>query len=800
MQNALENLQLQECIGSGSFGEVYKAFHLKIRKKVAVKLIDLEEAEGDLEDVRREIQILSQLRSPYIVTYYSSFTCESTLWIVMEYLEGGSLRDLIDSKGPNIPERSIALFLKDILQGLKYLHSEKRIHRDIKAANVLLSKGGRAKLVDFGVSQQLSRTIQKRNTFVGTPYWMAPEADIWSLGITALELAQGKPPWYHLHPMKALFVISEGNAPSLEGNYSSELKDFVNCCLQKEPERRWNAARLLQHDVFKNVASYNHVISLLGNVRSEHRPLNKALRHGKNLIKERVLKKIQAFHWTFGTVVRVAPNDNLVSCTVHLPTGGEREFYLYSKDKEDTASKLRGRKGKLIIRNGTSLDSLQFESGTVLRIVSSKIYTRQDVTVIQHPSATMPTKEQTGTVIKKNSDGNITSSTNVESKTPGRYPKKTLQSNTIHRRSLSDPSSDLQDIGTVLLKDGGKQENTSDNSHALSSASEWKYLTRPSFLASWNNNNSNNNNFMRREERQMTSQLPGREFNTVHSRHRKISQDDRTVQDVRLAQGTQIISGDDKHIQSTEEEISATEKSLISWNSVERQLLDSVNSENNGEMNTVIYRDALTDKETNRRNSGLGRRTQINDLSDTMSMDRRNIRKDPVDPYIEFGSREFSQTVSETVLPKRLHALELEDNEELRKTLKWKEVSSLAFETEKEHPESNELVTRLIDSENSQISRNIPSLLSSQLEDASPVLVNIVIPVLRKMEQNTSTLDDTDMQEIKLLSELATTLKKLDEIRPGILIVLFRHIFEEFASCHDDGLRWLFYSSLQKEK
>ena len=259
-------LEILNLLGEGSFGAVYKAQHKPTGAVVAVKVIPNAGSASEEEKMKGEIDILSRCDSPYIVGYCECFIKPPTkkhgeMWIVMEFCEGGSMTDLIEANnGILLPEDCIRAVCASIVLGLEYLHGVANVcHRDIKCGNVLLTSDGHVKLADFGVSAELTNTLNKRNTSIGSPYWMAPEviseshydgrADVWSLGITVIEMAEGAPPRVNLHPLRAIFHIPIKPAPTLADpdNWSPEMLDFVRCCCQKEASQRHDSAQLSSH-------------------------------------------------------------------------------------------------------------------------------------------------------------------------------------------------------------------------------------------------------------------------------------------------------------------------------------------------------------------------------------------------------------------------------------------------------------------------------------------------------------------------------------------------------------------------
>ena len=255
-------------IGRGGYATVFQALNTETGDFVAIKRVSLQNIDqDDLNSIEHEISLLKKLHNPNIVKYIDTIKTQDYLHIVLEYMENGSLANVMKKFG-QLDEGLIAIYIRQVLHGLAYLHEQGVMHRDIKGANILITKDGQVKLADFGVAMNFSDS-DGSNSVVGTPYWMAPEiiemstptpkCDVWAVGCTVLELLTGKPPYFDLAPMAALFRIVQDDYPPVPESVSSALRDFLSQCFMKQPQLRKSADELLVHPWITSQRRFNEM-------------------------------------------------------------------------------------------------------------------------------------------------------------------------------------------------------------------------------------------------------------------------------------------------------------------------------------------------------------------------------------------------------------------------------------------------------------------------------------------------------------------------------------------------------------
>ncbi|KAK6323101.1 hypothetical protein J4Q44_G00054400 [Coregonus suidteri] len=331
----LNDYELIHRIGTGTYGDVFKARNIRSSAMAAIKIVKLDPGD-DITSIQQEITMMKECKHKNIVAYFGSYHRNTKLWICMEYCGGGSLQDIYHVTGP-FKEKQIAYICRETLQGLYHLHETSKMHRDIKGANILITERGDIKLADFGVAAEISASVAKRQSFIGTPYWMAPEVaavekkggynhlcDIWAVGITAIELAELQPPMFDLHPMRALMLMSKSSfqPPRLKDKtkWSAGFQSFVKMSLIKNPRKRPSAETLLQHPFVTQLLTRNLIIELLDmannpDLHSTHSNDDNDLENGeaapdkiqsagKHLPAERSLSEEQFDQVKFGPLLR----------------------------------------------------------------------------------------------------------------------------------------------------------------------------------------------------------------------------------------------------------------------------------------------------------------------------------------------------------------------------------------------------------------------------------------------------------------------------------------------------------------
>ncbi|KAG7013098.1 Serine/threonine-protein kinase dst1 [Cucurbita argyrosperma subsp. argyrosperma] len=431
-------------LGKGSYGAVYKARDIKTSELVAIKVISLCEGEEGYEEIRGEIEMLQQCSHPNVVRYLGSYQGEEYLWIVMEYCGGGSVADLMNVTEEALEEYQIAYICREALKGLTYLHSIFKVHRDIKGGNILLTEQGDVKLGDFGVAAQLTRTMSKRNTFIGTPHWMAPEViqesrydgkvDVWALGVSAIEMAEGLPPRSAVHPMRVLFMISIEPAPMLEDKekWSLLFHDFVAKCLTKDPRSRPAASEMLKHKFIEKCRCG----------ASAMLPKIEKARKIRTLLMAQQARSVPPDASGDGTIVAAKLNQNYGDTVPSKPqnVGLQVANEMSWRKQEQSGVEAEGTFGTMIVHDGDENDKVasRLDTGNAVAPTGPSSNESQSVGVAGVKIVDSSVVDRTGGIASNNLDGKLDPA--IPASSPsflGIHELSTLENESVSRKSFA---------------------------------------------------------------------------------------------------------------------------------------------------------------------------------------------------------------------------------------------------------------------------------------------------------------------------------------------------------------------------
>lgn len=503
-----EIFQKLEILGQGSFGVVYKCLHRETGSIVAAKIMDIED---EIDSFKKEVEILKECKSPYILRFYGCYFKKGEIWIIIEYCDSGSVLDLMRAINCALNEFQIASIVQMVILGLNFLHEKKKIHRDVKCGNILLNRDGYAKLGDFGVSTSLATSLSRRVSKIGSPYWMSPEViaqkkynfktDIWSLGITCIEMAEGDPPNSRIKFHQVIKVIVQNPPKGLTepDKWSPEFNDFVSKCLIYDPEQRPTAKMLFQHPFIKK---YSKGCTLISELVTNS--LDQVIEFRKLNLNDDAEEEDQNNEGFESMVYKTVKKQTVVgecdSGTVQyneMPDTGTMIINSNSKESNDTsAPKKDGKKGNYVL-----MDMIDKFGVNTLNHKETNNNSKVANNSYDHNSNTI--KRKTDSCDMSMSKGTLLQHSSIQNKPHHNHYNSTINKDTIKHNHSNSKATKLQmhrqqnkseDVagGTIVLKkeyDMSNSENFNKNPNELGDIIN-------ETISKMNNNNQNDENYI----------------------------------------------------------------------------------------------------------------------------------------------------------------------------------------------------------------------------------------------------------------------------------------------------------------